>query len=315
MKPFSDDTILARWLNGTLTPEELEELQKREDFEELQQLVVQIDTLSPPDFDQEATWNKLNKATAGSTKTKVVQMPSWVKYSMGAAATLLVFLGIYLALNTSNDTPFSVATTETGEQLTVYLPDSSIVTVNAASTISYNTINWKNERLVNLDGEAFFEVNKGSRFVVKTPLGEVKVLGTSFNVKDRGKQLEVACFNGKVGVKSVILDKPELLTAGQGVLISDKGQQIEQWTLTENEKPSWTTGFSTFKDNKLAAVFEELQRQYGVKLTLDKTVDTARVYSGGFPHKDLTNALKTICDPMKLKYELVGQNEVKISKE
>ena len=315
MKPFSDDTILARWLNGTLTPEELEELQKREDFEELQQLVVQIDTLSPPDFDQEATWNKLNKATAGSTKTKVVQMPSWVKYSMGAAATLLVFLGIYLALNTSNDTPFSVATTETGEQLTVYLPDSSIVTVNAASTISYNTINWKNERLVNLDGEAFFEVNKGSRFVVKTPLGEVKVLGTSFNVKDRGKQLEVACFNGKVGVKSVILDKPELLTAGQGVLISDKGQQIEQWTLTENEKPSWTTGFSTFKDNKLAAVFEELQRQYGVKLTLDKTVDTARVYSGGFPHKDLTNALKTICDPMQLKYELVGQNEVKISKE
>ena len=44
---------------------------------------------------------------------------------------------------------------------------------------------WKNERSVNLDGEGFFKVAKGSKFDVETSAGTVSVVGTQFNVKNR----------------------------------------------------------------------------------------------------------------------------------
>jgi len=56
------------------------------------------------------------------------------------------------------------------------------VVLNSKSTISFNKTDWKNNRQLTLDGEAYFKVEKGSTFTVNTNNGSVTVLGTQFNV-------------------------------------------------------------------------------------------------------------------------------------
>jgi len=82
----------------------------------------------------------------------------------------------------------------------VVLPDGSIAYLNSNSSISYNKDFW--ERIVRQEGEVFFEVRKGKApFIVKTELGEIKVLGTKFNVKTDKKELVVEVQEGTVELR------------------------------------------------------------------------------------------------------------------
>src|SRR5690606_4696634 len=92
--------------------------------------------------------------------------------------------------------------TKNGEIRQVQLPDGSTVTLNAASTIEYNSLTWFLRRKISLNGEAFFKVLKGPSFSVGAGKASVEVLGTSFNVKQRNDIVSVACFTGKVTVNT-----------------------------------------------------------------------------------------------------------------
>ena len=98
---------------------------------------------------------------------------------------------------------------ERGSHLAVALPDGSKVDLNAESEISYKPLWWFISRDVKLKGEAYFEVEKGSKFDVHSTQYTVSVLGTSFNVFSRAGKFNVTCLTGKVNVsdksESVIL--------------------------------------------------------------------------------------------------------------
>ena len=91
--------------------------------------------------------------------------------------------------------------TMASEKTTVTLPDNSTAQLNSKSEISYSEKKWDKKRTVNLKGEAYFKVAKGSKFDVKTTAGIVSVHGTQFNVKNRKNYFEVKCFEGLVGVE------------------------------------------------------------------------------------------------------------------
>ena len=63
-----------------------------------------------------------------------------------------------------------------GEQKVIELPDGSLVTMNSKSTIEFNPDSWESSRILNLSGEAYFKVKKGSQFTVNTSNGDVVVL-------------------------------------------------------------------------------------------------------------------------------------------
>lgn len=82
----------------------------------------------------------------------------------------------------------------------VEFPDGSIAYLNKDSSIEYDQ-NF-DQRVVKQNGEAFFIITKGdSPFVVKTNSGEIKVLGTEFNVKSSVEELEVEVEEGSVEVR------------------------------------------------------------------------------------------------------------------
>ena len=92
----------------------------------------------------------------------------------------------------------TVTTNNTGQS--VDLPDGSNVLLNKNSTISYGAD--FTTRTVTLKGEAFFNVQKGNTpFIVKTNLGEVKVLGTKFNVDTSAETIDVEVEEGTVEMK------------------------------------------------------------------------------------------------------------------
>ena len=239
---------------------------------------------------KEAAWNRLNTNVNRNRKIKKMIPVAMAVAAAIVFALLLVFPGETYEI-----------TTTAGEQQIVYLPDSSRVILNSGSYLVYSDRNWKNDRHLYLDGEAFFEIEKGSELLVESDNGLVRVLGTSFNVYSRTSNFMVECFTGKVEVSN---DKNKLiLLPNSGVRSFEGDQLLRQYTFEGSRSSMWMKGSSGFDDYPLQLVFDELENQFGfeVKVKLDLS---QRRYTGYFRHDDLQTALETICLPMELRFSI-----------
>jgi ferric-dicitrate binding protein FerR (iron transport regulator) len=176
------------------------------------------------------------------------------------------------------------------------------VVLNADSELSYSQKEWEQDRRLTLDGEAYFKVAKGAKFTVETEQGEIAVLGTEFNVRQRNGMLEVSCFEGKVQVKQGA--QTLVLIPGQAVQILHGNWQEQE--VVAGAQPSWMTNESRFKSVPLKIVFNELQRQFEVDVDSDG-VDLNTLFSGSFSNTDLNLALESISIPTQMRYTRDGK--------
>ncbi|MEM7509332.1 MAG: FecR domain-containing protein [Bacteroidota bacterium] len=186
------------------------------------------------------------------------------------------------------------------------LPDQSVVTLNAASTLVLDTTNWSSNRTLFLEGEAFFDVTEGSPFRVNTDQGEVRVLGTSFNVFQREDRLKVACYTGKVEVahqkQKVILNPEEYAYLDlKGTLIKD--------SIRNRNSNGWMDDVYSFKDEPVSEAFKEIERQFGVTVVIN-TPSKDSLYSGFFSGRSLKDALENVCYSMSLDYDVDLKSKV-----
>lgn len=223
-------------------------------------------------------------------------------YYWQIAAIFLAIVGLFFLFQSSE----KVIKTQTAETTTVILPDGSSVFLNADSKLIYNKNKFIEKRTLFMDGEAFFEVQKGSRFTINTSSkGTVEILGTSLNVLSRKKQFTVECLTGKVKVnydnRSTIILPEEKTELKDQDLIKLKVKNPSQMA-------SWRNGIFYFEDQPLIYIFDELERQYHV--TVDVTGIGERYYTGAFDNKNLIEALETVCIPMNLSYDIQKGNKV-----
>ena len=138
--------------------------------------------------------------------SKVKHMSFW-RYAAAAVIAVVVAGSSFAYLYTTTETAAR------GTHLAVVLPDGSNVNLNAESQLKYKPYWWFASRNVTLTGEAYFEVKSGSRFSVKSGNNEVRVLGTSFNVRAYADENEIltTLVQGSVrfsaGKESVDLDE------------------------------------------------------------------------------------------------------------
>lgn len=182
--------------------------------------------------------------------------------------------------------------TACGEHLSVVLPDGSKVEMNAESMLKYKPFWWTFSRDVELLGEAYFEVEKGSRFAVRSNEYLVSVLGTSFNVFAREHDYRVNCLTGKVSVsdeqQSVILTPGTQVNYKNGVLLKSENSYSQH-------SIGWTTGQFSFVSTPLNDVIDEVERQYNIEV--EKPESAEYLYTGTFTKKD---------DPQKV-LEIIGK--------
>ena len=130
-----------------------------------------------------------------------------------AASVALVMITVFQLFNLKSTETYTAVK---GANLEVELPDGSLAILNSESSLIIDEGSFESEnREVELVGEAWFEVKKGSSFSVKASNGLVKVLGTSFNVYSREDEFEVICAEGKVLAKVGVNEAT--LTQGEGI--------------------------------------------------------------------------------------------------
>lgn len=297
------DYLLHKWLNNDATQEEVEKLKADPEFASYLKIGEASKEFDVPKMDSVANFEAISskiKSTRQLHKPNVFSIVWKV-----AALFALILAGYYYAstLNTSVQT--EIAQTETFS-----LPDGSEVSMNSGSKISYNKKKWDRSRALSLNGEAYFKVTKGNKFSVNTKEGTVTVLGTQFNVFARAGLFTVVCYEGLVSV--AFNDTLLKLPAGQKVQI-ENGKLVLNQT-TENPSPVWLVNESSFENAPLQRVVKELERQYPVKVSLEN-VDLSKKFTGTFTHKNLEFALKSLCEPLQLKYEISKNGTITIHAE
>ncbi len=222
------------------------------------------------------------------------------------AATVALVLASYYFIVVAG---YHTVSTKNGEMASAYLPDSSIVYLNSGTTIRFNINSWHENREVMLEGEAFFKVKAGSKFSVVTLNSITSVLGTSFNVYARGKEVRVSCITGKVLVTSKYSGDSKLLLPGFRTRVAENMlAELKETNLDHEAK--WVDGKFYFQQENLRNVLDELERQYSIKIIY--SVNENRTYTGFFTNKDLMAALDLVCIPMQLHYRKLNAQTIQI---
>lgn len=290
------EDYIKKWLEGSLNEQEKSSFQSTEEYKFLEKLSNSLMSFKAPEYDVEAEYERLG--IRRSAKGKVITV-NWLSHFLKVAAVFILMAGSYFFF--LYDAP-AVIETAASERVELVLPDSSFVALNAGSRLSFDDKNWKKERRVELEGEAFFKVARGSRFDVVTSSGIVSVLGTEFNVNDRKNYFEVICYEGSVKVQSagevVNLLPKQIFRIISGVVDKEK-------TATDNQ-PDWRRAESSFQSVPFRHVLLEFERQYNVTVST-VNVDTDELFTGTFIHSDISLALKSIALPLNLTYEVDGK--------
>ncbi|SDL64217.1 FecR family protein [Salinimicrobium catena] len=297
------ESLLIKWLDGELSDSELALFKQLPEYQSYKKLNENAAYFKSPIINKEKQYAIL-KSRLEKEKRLASNENASFKILMRIAAIFVVGLGLYVA--TIKEDLVKV-NTSIAEQTNFSLPDNSEIILNADSKIKYNEKDWEKKREVILKGEAFFKVAKGEKFEVETDLGTVTVLGTKFNVKQRGKLLEVHCYEGlvKVEVGEYNFKLPE----GTSLRLFENKLKKGKTNFTN---PSWISGKTTFESVPYYVVVEEFERQYGVTVVLNN-FDRQKIFTGSFIHDNMDLALKSITQPFKLSYK-INKDHIRIFK-
>ena len=215
-------------------------------------------------LDPDKAWQKFASEHAISRKV------SFRRYWIGAAAVVLVLVGLGTWFTVERNAPDWVAiTTAPGQMKDVYLPDSTLVALAGDSWIRYDAKRYdKERRAVEMNGKAFFQVtrNEARPFSVETSQTEVTVLGTSFQIDEKPTVTEVNVVTGKVCFTAGEEKENVILTAGMSAQYSMENKEITVVTEEDVNKLAWRTGQLRFMETPLDKVIEDLSDYYQVKI-------------------------------------------------
>jgi len=183
--------------------------------------------------------------------------------------------------------------TAPGEIKTVTLADQTQVTLDADSAIAVDFS--QGERHIQLRrGAGFFNVaHTGQAFVVHADSGEVRVLGTQFEVRLQPAGAQVTVLSGRVGVTPSAQGTQQILTAGQQLAYVE-GVADERHAVDSESRLGWRDGWLNYYKAPLADVVKDLGRYYPGRILLLNDELGARRVSGSFPSKDPEAVLKAL---------------------
>jgi ferric-dicitrate binding protein FerR (iron transport regulator) len=198
-----------------------------------------------------------------------------------------------------------------GGQYRLVLPDGSKVWLNAASKLRYPNSFVGNERLVELEGEAYFEVEKNPSkpFIVKTRFQQTVVLGTQFNVNsyhDEPAEL-ITLTEGKVNIittnENGITNKTISLEPGTQASVNS---EINKRIVNVDGVVAWKEGMFQFEEVELSVIMRQLSRWYDVDVKYVNQGTKAK-FSGKLPRTMSLNSLLRILDLSDVKFRVEGR--------
>ncbi len=287
------ETILARWAAGDLTDEERKELESSGDNKILEKITQHVDRWSLPEL-KNNYYQDLQTKLQGREQVKVIPLYR-NKMVLSIAASLLLLVGLTLSYRLFFYANYIEYRCEAGQKLKINLPDNTSVMLNGQSSIKFDETGWLENRVVALEGEGYFEVNKKGPFKVKFQKGDVDVLGTRFNIMSGTDIATVKCYEGKVSV-TIKEGLQQILTKGMAARLLATGS-IDTFAV-QGTIADWQNGENSFIDAPLLEVINALSIQYNTPFDISNSIDLNRKFTGKFIHSDLNTALNMVFTPM-----------------
>ncbi len=238
----------------------------------------------------------------------------FLHYYARVAAVLLVPLLIYSTYSIFRNSKFSdrfetwvEIVSPLGGRTHFQLPDGTKVSLNSGTKLTYSP-NFKNNRMVSLTGEAFFDVyhNPSFPFVVRTIDLDVKVLGTKFNVAafDNQQLVEVVLEEGKVEVFGSEDSFYRTLRPDEKLTLHRQQNTVDVKKVEATNLTAWKDGVLIFRSEPLDEVLTRLGRWYNVRFEiLDKEIETLH-YRATFREEPLEEVLRLISLTAPIDYEI-----------
>lgn len=261
--------------------------------------------------------NEEYKQEARKLLTAIERRSKRTWYRFGAiTASLAVFVVlIWGGFNFIHNTFLSEITllevnTSYGEKKQLILPDGTQLILNSCSYVRYPKQFENRERCIELEGEGYFKVahNDAIPFKIHTGRFDVRVLGTSFNVKsyDVDEIVSVSVETGKVQVD--IPDAMMKLAAGEQIRINTISKEYNMRKDSELQVAAWVRGSLYFNSTPVRDVAKELERAYHCHIRFDPNHKFENLISGEHDNKDLESVLKSIEFTSNIKYTKDGRN-------
>ena len=202
-----------------------------------------------------------------------------------------------------------------GSKTKLYLPDGTLVWLNAGSRMTYSQGFGVDNRKVELEGEGDFEVKRNEKipFFVKTKDLQLQVLGTKFNFRDYPEDHEVvvSLLEGKVGLNNLLREEKEaVLSPDERAVLNKANGLLTVESVTASNASQWTDGYLFFDEELLPDIAKELERSYNVKIHIaNDSLKTFRFY-GNFVRREqnIQEVLEALASTEKMQYKIEERN-------
>lgn len=304
--------IISRYLSKEATPEEIKVLDDwisatPENYRSLlsQKNVWEVShpAFNPEEIDVDSAHRKVMEQILHQNQPVSVRPKlSFLHYWQQVAAILLLpllILSAYLYFKPASQIAetYQELFTPYGTWSVVNLPDGSKVWLNAGSSLKYPTQFNDKQRVVSMQGEAYFEVesDKEHPFIVKTKQLTVEATGTAFNVNAYAPD-HVAAVTLVKGKVAVTLDQKKTISLSPGEKIDyNLATSLYNVNKTNTYKwCSWKDGILIFRDDPLEYVFKRLGQTYNVEFILKDAELGKYSYKATFEGESLNEILRLL---------------------
>jgi transmembrane sensor len=199
------------------------------------------------------------------------------------------------AKSLANPVAINTIATPRGGQYQIVLADGTKVWLNAASSLKFPTAFKGKERLVELTGEAYFEVakNKTMPFIVEFNGTQVNVLGTHFNIKayPGDKDTRTTLLEGSVSIVDH-MDKQVLIPGQQAIAVKTGKLNIVEANL--EEALAWKNGYFIFHDEDIHDIMKQVERWYDVDVVYEGSIEGKSFGGRISKYKNISSLLKNL---------------------
>lgn len=333
--------LIKTFLKGECTGHELEQLhtwlnqpENKEEAETLFRTTWEESSADKPvvDFDKDTLLKAVMDEVNTKKKPRTVQtrisdrepyrgqrkrrFPTFAKVALGLIVALCV---AYFVIEEPKgidfqDSPQITRKAPRGYRNTITLADGSLATLNSESTIRYSKDFGVKDRVIFLEGEAFFDVvhNPDKPFIVLANNLKTTALGTSFNVNAYEEDVQaVSLATGKVKVEIANPASAKeqklgvILTPGEQAVWSGPETILTKRLFNLQEILSWKDNVIYFKDTDLQSMIKVLEKWYDVEITINgDTNKLTQTGTGSFKNQSLENVLNSLSFSMGFDYAM-----------
>lgn len=306
------DKIIEKYIQGKATQEEINLIEKLEQFAE--------NKIQGKVFRSELEKDNVKEVIFENVQKNVQEKPifrTWL--SIAASIAILISIGIYCFTSANNNTVETQAiayiTKETtlGQNSIVTLPDGSAVKLNSGSRITFPEKFTDSIREITLEGEAFFDVvkNESKPLIITSNKLTTTVLGTTFNVEAylNKTDIKVTLATGKVsidaeGKKAILIPSEQAIFNREKLNIVIKKVDIQKYL-------EWKDGMLRFENSTLTDAVEKLEKWYNVTIEFENRNLSNCTFTGVFKNERLQTILEHLAFvKQNVKYEFVSERKI-----